>query len=251
MLFALILLLIGIDISAQDTEGQTDVRFAIGEWAPFTSVALSERGMAAEIVSAACSAVGLKAKYVFYPWKRAESEVSDGAYFGTFPYQQIREREGLFLFSEPLFSSSFVVVLNRRNAKTNGFKFSGAEAFKDYSVGIVAGTDAIRIPLERAGARVEVVQNADQNLRKLLAGRIDFYIDDKAVVAAGLRKGFTQDKSAELLFLDQDFGEKNDFRIMVSLKYPNSKDLLDKVNEGLRRIRQSGEWNRISGNYGL
>jgi len=231
---------------------ETGIKFAIGEWEPYTGEKIAGNGLAAEIVTAACTAVGLKAEYEFFPWKRAENNVLTGTHFATFPYKELQERLADYWFSsEKLFSSNFGVLMHKKNAKTANFKHSKPEDFNNYSVGIVTGTDAIKLPLKKAGVKVEDVPTADQNLKKLEAGRIDFYIDDKAVIFQALKKTYTAEQMADFVFSGQGFGEKNDFKIMISQKYPNSKELMGKVNEGLNKIAETGEYKKILGKYGL
>jgi polar amino acid transport system substrate-binding protein len=240
------LLFIG-NVSAEDTKG----KFVIGEWEPYTGEKMDNYGMAAEIVTAACKAAGIVGEYEFAPWKRAENNVLTGISFGTFPYKEIEERKANYKFSNTLFSSSFAILIHKKNPKTSNFKFAKAEDLKNYTVGIVAGTDAIKIPLEKAGIKVEEVLTGDQNLKKLAAGRIDFYIDDKMVIFQALKKNYKADQSADFEFLQSDFGEKNDFKVMISQKYPESNILLDKLNDGIKKIADSGEQKAILAKYGL
>jgi polar amino acid transport system substrate-binding protein len=231
--------------------GETNVQFAIGEWEPYTGEKIAGNGMAAELVTAACQAVGLHAEYQFFPWKRAEHNVLIGVNFGTFPYKEIQERSIDFVFSEPLFISTFGMLTLKKNTKTAGFKYSKAEDFAHLSVGIVSGTDAIKNPLEKAGVKVEGVPKADQNLKKLAAGRIDVYIDDKAVIIQALKQMYDAGQIAEFVFLEQDFGDKNEFKVMVSNKSHDSIKLTGKLNEGLQKIKESGEHAKILAKYGL
>ncbi len=245
--FTVLMLMSGLNVFAEEI----NVKFATGEWAPYTGEKIAEHGMASEIVTAACKAVGLEAEYEFFPWKRAESVVAGGTHFGTFPYKELQEREGNFLFSETLFSSSFGIAMYKQNKGVSGFKYRTMDDLKNYTVGIVTGTDAIRLPLEKMGGKVEEVPGTEQNLKKLAAGRIDFYIDDKAVIYQALQQGYTPEQKAEFLFSEKDFGERNDFKIMISLKYPNSKEIMAKINEGLHKIKESGEQKSILAKYGL
>lgn len=230
---------------------ETSVKFAIGEWEPYTGEKIAGNGMAAELVSAACNVVGLQAEYQFFPWRRAENNVLIGINFGTFPYKEIEERLTDFVFSDALFSSSFALLTLKKNAKTTGFKFSRTEDFSHLSIGIVSGTDAIKNPLEKAGVRVEDVATADQNLKRLQAGRIDLYIDDKAVIIQALKRTFNAQQMGEFAFLDQDFGDKNEFKVMISNRTHDSKELIAKLNQGIRKIKESGEHEKILAKYGL
>ena len=249
--FAMILSVILTFMLSGSLSAASDVPFAIGEWAPYTGEAIDNHGMASEIVSAACKAVGLNAAFSFEPWKRAEHAVQSGNSFGTFPYKEMAERQTDFLFSDTLFSSSFVILAYARNSKTDGFQYGKDADFKDFSVGIVAGTSAIKNPLTALGVKVEEVTRAEQNLKKLKAGRIDFYIDDRSVVRQALKETFSEAEMADFTFLDKGFGDTNEFKIMVSKKYPDSAALLKQINDGIAKITASGEHAAILIKYGM
>ncbi len=227
------------------------VSFAIGEWTPYTGTEIEHHGMAAEIVSAACSAAGLTAEYYFMPWVRAENSVLNGEVFGTFPYKELPSRKENFVFSDTLFSSSFAIITLKGHANTfNSTNISGND-FKGLTVGIIGGTDAIRLPLEKAGARVESVPTPEQNLRKLKAGRLDYYIDDRAVIHQTLEHIFSPTDRVDFILLDGSFGEQNDFRIMASRQYPDKEAIIKKINKGLDTIKNNGVLAEILDRYGL
>jgi len=228
-----------------------DIPFAIGEWGPYTGAGIAPSGLATELVTAACNAAELHCVFEFYPWRRAESLVENGSSFGTFPYLEMPGRENRFQFSDTLFSSSFAILTHITNKNTEQYIYTNPKSLKGYSVGIIAGTDAIKVPLRKVGITVEEVPTAYQNLKKLQSHRIDFYIDDRAVIIQALRTHFSGNKLAEFLLLDDSFGGSNDFKIMTSKKYPNSHEILKKINEGLKTIKNDGTLDRISGEYGL
>lgn len=230
---------------------ETKVKFAIGEWEPYTGENMDQNGMASEIVRAACKASGLEGMIEFSPWKRAENQVMTGNYFGTFPYKEIKERTADYIFSNTLFVSSFGILIHKKNIKTKDFQFQKNEDLSNYIVGIVTGTDAIRIPLEKVGAQVEDVPTSDQNIKKLEVGRLDFYIDDRAVIFQALSRIYTAEQMADFVFLENDFGDKNEFKIMVSKKYPQNEALLEKINNGINKIIETGEHKAIMTKYGL
>lgn len=247
LLLALMLFTLG---STGAFAAEQEVKFSIGEWEPYTGEKLPGYGMAAEIVTAACKAGGLQADYEFSPWKRAENNVSEATSFGTFPYKEIPERQNSYLFSDVLFSNSFGILMNKTNEKTRNFSYSGPQDFQGLKVGIIAGTAAVKNPLSGAGASVDEVPDPQQNLMKLAAGRIDFYIDDKAVIYQALKK-LDPTQSDKLVLSQQDFGDKNEWKIMVSKTHLEGAALLAKINEGLKKIKESGECGNILKKYGM
>lgn len=223
------------------------IPMSIGEWAPFTGEKLVGSGMAAEIVTAAGKAGSLAPKYSFVPWKRAEADVQGGTSFATFPYQKTAEREGAYLFSDTLFTSGFTIASVTGNAKTKGFAYGKPADLKGYSVGITAGTDAVKNQLAAAGVTVEESQTPEQLVKKLAAGRIDFAIDDRVVLFLACKA----ETGTAFTFLEKPFGTDSEFRLMVSKKYPDAAGILAKFNAGLAAIKKDGSLAAILAKYGL
>lgn len=229
------------------------VRFAIGEWAPYTSQGQAFHGLAAEIVTAASQAAGLQPDYQFFPWKRAEARVLDGTFFATFPYQETPERAGAFLFSEVICRSSNALLLHRGNPRMDAFRYAKAEDLSGVRVGTLAGSDAVSQPLQKAGALIEEVQAVEQNLRKLEVDRIDCIIDDRPVLYTALVAycGHDSQRLDRFYFAERSFGSATDYRLMVSMRYPDARNLLARFNAGLRKIKTSGDYQKILRKYGL
>ena len=59
------------------------------------------------------------------------------------------------------------------------------------------------------------------------------------------------EQMGEFAFLDQDFGDKNEFKVMISNRTHDSKELIAKLNQGIRKIKESGEHEKILAKYGL
>lgn len=229
------------------------VRFAIGEWAPYTEQGQARHGMAAEIVTAACLAAELQPEYEFFPWKRAEARVLDGSFFATFPYQETPERTRTFLFSEVICRSSNALLLHRGSSRMTPLSDAKIEDLKGLRIGTLAGSDAVALPLRQAGALVEEVQSVGQNLQKLEADRIDGIIDDRPVLYAALAAHCAGDpqRMDRFYFAERPFGHATEYRLMVSTRFPDSRRLLARFNTGLRKIRASGDYQKILRKFGL
>lgn len=240
--------LLGLNAFAADS-----IKFATGDWEPYTGQKMPGYGLVSEMVSAACEAAGIKPIYEFFPWKRAESNVEGGDSFATFPYQKTPERESRFMFSEVLVNSSNLIMAHKGNSKTATFEYNKPENLKGYSVGIVVGSDAVKNPLMQAGARAEEAPSDEVNLKKLEADRVDFVIDDMAVLSMAVKAayGANPEKMAEFRSLKQPFGVVTGYRLMVSRKYPNAKVLLERFDAGLAKIQANGTYKAILKKYGM
>lgn len=233
---ALVFLSIAFGLGAQARE----LVFAVGEWAPYTSAALPGQGAASEIVSAACAAAGLRAVIEFVPWNRAEAEVLKGRAFATFPYLRMPERDLIYFFSEPLFSSEIAILAHGFSQRTRSFLYDGDPAsFRGFVVGTTAGSKAVSAPLEAAGVRVEETAELFLSIRKLAAGRIDFVVDERNAIVHSLRT-LVPGESARFRFIERNFSGRMDYRLLVSKEYPDTLELLERFDQGIETIRSNG-----------
>jgi len=226
------------------------VKYAIGEWAPYTGQQLPGNGLATEVVTAASKAAGLAPSYDFVPWKRAESSVLQNTHFATFPYLRSPERQGKFLFSDVLFSSTLRVLLFKNNEKAKKLNFSTVADLKGMNVLIIAGSDVVKKMLEDAQVSVTESQQMDSAIKMLEVSRVDAIVDDQAVLFKAL-SSLPADKKALFFYAEKPFGDKTDYRAMSSASYPDGKKLIDHLNAGLAKIRESGELATIQKKYGL
>jgi polar amino acid transport system substrate-binding protein len=244
------LIVIVLLLSISNCYGQR-VKFAIGEWQPYTGETIENYGLASEIVLAACNATGLKASFEFFPWKRAENNVIEESHFGTFPYKKTKERELIFYFSDSLFSSSDAILLYKLNDHTKNFTYTNPNDLKGYRVGTILGSEVVIQSLKLKNITVEEVSTTLQNIKKLENDRIDFCIDDKAVILQTLKSKYNPKKLSNFVFTSKNYTAPTPYYIMVSKEYPNAIDLINRFNEGLKKIKQNGVYSKILSKYGL
>jgi polar amino acid transport system substrate-binding protein len=218
--------------------------FAIGDWPPYTNS--SENGLATDIVTAACISVGLKYKIIHVPWLRAENNVEKGEAFATYPYAITNERKSKYIFSDPIFSSSNSIIYKKSNSKININELQNIESFKNYTIGMTTGSDAITVPLREIGAKVETTETIDLSMKKLQSGRIDFLIEDSYVINE-LLKQYRDNQivvlKKQILFLDRDYC------LMATKNNSNSSEIINLFNKGIRKIKSTGEYRRIIEKY--
>jgi polar amino acid transport system substrate-binding protein len=244
---ALLLLMTSLGLGAQERS----VVFAVGEWPPFTGAGLPGKGVAAEIVSAACAAAGLRAVIEFFPWNRAEREVREGRAFATFPYLRIPGRESIYFFSAPIFASELAILAHASNPRTANLEYAGNPAsLRGFTVGTTSGSAAVTVPLTAAGVRVEETTELDQSILKLERGRIDFVIDERTAIDDALKRLFPA-SSSRFRYSARNFTEKRDYLLLVSRKHPGSPELLELFDRGLRSIRANGTLAAIYAKHGI
>lgn len=229
---------------------QLKVVFATGEWPPYSSEHLPHYGGAVALVTAICKIAGIEPIFRFYPWKRAELQVHKGEVFAAFPYAISGERKVEFDFSDTLFHGLNVLVYHQNNERlADNFNYSKPEDLVGYSIGGISGS-FLEKELEQAGVDYQATTSIDQSIQKLAAGRIDFCIDDKVVLADAIQRLYPADINT-FRFVTEPFGERKPTAMLVSRSYPGAAEILARINSALQTIRENGEYDRIIDTFGM
>lgn len=227
---------------------ETQAVFATGEWLPLTSETLPEYGAATAIVSAACDAAGIRPTYGFYPWKRAEMMVREGDAAAGFPFVLTDQREAYADPSDPLFYGVMVFVYYTRNPRTSAqLPYEELADLQGFRIGGLRGS-FFEKDLNRAGIEYDATTTTEQSIQKLAAGRIDLYLENSVVAYDTIRRLYP-DEVESFKMLAKPFGKKIPNVLLVSKKHPESRELLIKFNDGLRIIKENGEYGRLIEKY--
>lgn len=221
------------------------VPIATDEYEPYTSSAYGGSGVVLEIVRESFVLQGIEVEYQFYPWKRGELLVNVGEVYGTVPYFRTQERSQKYDFSEPLIYSINRFFYNKQRFP-DGFVWSSYDDFRGYVIGGTLGYWYISA-FERAGLKVEEVRTDKQNLKKLIKQRVDFVLMDELTGLRLLRECYPDDiGKIDVLAKPESFLE---FHVMVSRNYPNSMELTKLFNQGLKELKENGQYRKILKKY--
>jgi polar amino acid transport system substrate-binding protein len=228
-----------------------EVILTTGDWPPYVIENSDDHGPMADIVMAAFKETGVTVKIVFYPWKRAEDEVRQGNAFAAFPYALSPERQKEFDFSDPMYTVKAKFFYNKKY-HPDGMPFENLTDLKDYKIGGMLGTWH-ETTLKEAGLQVEYVSSIDQNIEKLVRGRIDLMVEEENSILQAIRMLYPNEVN-QFATLEKPLeqpGVINDLSLMVSRSYPNSTKLLEQFNVGLAAIRANGTYTQILEKYKL
>lgn len=224
-----------------------EVILVTGEWFPYTSETAENMGAFTELVSAAFEEMGQQHRYIFYPWKRAESETKDGRAFATFPYIVTTEREADFDFSDPvMISTGKFFYMPERHEST--IAYDELEDLQAYRVGGTLGY-WYETPFQQAGLRADYASSDEQNIQKLYLDRIDLAASEELVGWAIIRELYPQE-THRFATVAKPLNE-DPLRLMVSRQYPGAAELLQRFNMALEAIYAKGIAQEILEKYGL
>jgi polar amino acid transport system substrate-binding protein len=220
------------------------VKLVAGEWAPYVSEDLPDGGFAAEVIIYAFLAAGIETDLEFTPWQQCEELVRAGKVFGAFPHKRTPERLRFARFSEPIAMSKGVFFYMKENI--SDLQFSALEDLAKYTIGGARG-HFYESEFKRAGLTVEYASEAAISFKKLYIGLVDL-VPENELVGWGLLQKFYPDELYKFGASRKSYNESS-LHLMVSKQYPDSRNLLNRFNEGLKVIQDKGIYQRLLKKY--
>jgi polar amino acid transport system substrate-binding protein len=215
------------------------VSLAVAEWPPYVSHDLEAYGFTSEIVAEAFTRVGYTVKTSFMPWKRALHKVAEGAYDATYPAYYSEERTQLYAMSKPFFTAP----MGFYKRKESPIAYQTLQDLQPYTIGIVRAYVNTAEFDAAAYLKKDIADDDEQNLKKLLKGRVDLIIIDKFTAQHILNTRMPEGK-ALLEFLEPPLDMKS-FHLLVSRNIKDSEQTLHDFHRGLQEIVADGTISRI------
>lgn len=212
---------------------------AEGKSVNFVTDKEKDGGYLAEITIAAFKKMGYQVNIKYVPWARALKTVMGGteeALLGCF-YTDERANKMLYTNS---FGASEQVLFKLRDSTAN---VSTLDDLKPYRVGIIR-FGAYTPEFEAATfIHKETVTHPEQNLEKLLAGRIDLVLENRRVVFMLLKTQFST-YASKIVALEPPF-IVNKFYNAFSKNIPGYEKKVADFNAGLNLIMKDGTFKKI------
>ncbi len=221
------------------------IRLTNGEWPPYTSEKLKHGGVFTHIVTEALAISGIGVEYKYLPWKRGYKLAKDGEYDGALAWASTPERREDFFFSAP-------VTFNKKvffHLKDYPFDWNTIDDLKGLSVG---ATDKYTYgPDFDEAARtgkisVQIVNRDVQNIRKLMAGRIQIFPMEIEVGYNLIHQELIPEQAA--LITNHSLPvQKTPVSVAVSRKIElkRAQKLLNALQSGLQILRDSGRYDEM------
>jgi polar amino acid transport system substrate-binding protein len=209
-------------------------------WEPYANP--DGTGMSTDIVRAAFKSVGIEATFETIPYARLLQEVQAGKYVGGFNVAREPSREDAFLWGREML---FLARAHYYHCRPRLLEASGATELQNgEKVGVILGYEYGE--LFHKNNRISKVwgKRHDQILRMLQAGRVDMVILFEKTANLFLN---------ELKLQEEVFAafpsEPSRIYVAFSRQHPEAGHYLDKLDEGLARIKASGEYQAILEKY--
>jgi len=222
---------------------EESITLSSGEWLPFQSEHLKHGGVVSHIVAEAFENAGINIELIYLPWKRGYDMAKRGEIAGSFVWSKKPNRMEHFLFSETLVQD-LPVLFYRKDNPVNWVPGKW-DSLNGLSVGATIG---YTYPAEfkkyedNGTLKVERVSTDQLNFRKLILGRIDAFPASLNSGYALLQTIFNSEEINQLDYHPQmpPSYKPTSFHLILSKKHPNAVALIEKFNEELSKLKQSG-----------
>ncbi|MDV7338127.1 ABC transporter substrate-binding protein [Terasakiella sp. A23] len=217
------------------------------DYAPFTDPNLPKDGLATAVVNAAFKAVGYKTEIFWKPWKRGYIESKNAQFIGTFPYIPTAERRADFLYSEPIFTETYVALSNM--SEKADFKLY--EDMKGRTICRPIGyAIADKFEKFRKAGEISLFQPSDMQscLRTITTLKKHVVVLNRQQFMDHLKKDGVDATQIKVHHLDE---KGFSLHFIVSRRIEDAQNWIDQFNLGLQSIRTSGLYDNLSQEFGL
>jgi polar amino acid transport system substrate-binding protein len=221
---------------------QQTVRITSGEWAPYCSENLEYHGLALRIITEAFVREGVKVEYSFFPWDQAMNKAQTREWDGSAAWFRSPEREKNFYISDPVLISGYVFFYLKRMV----FDWRTMNDLKKYKIGATNGYDygkAFQEAEKQGIIHVERLARDEMNLDNLLNGKIDIFPEDKDVGMDILYHQYPFYKYVNVTTHPKRLRE-DPLHLLLSKSNPKNQKLMELFNKGLKKLKESGDYDR-------
>lgn len=209
-------------------------------WEPYANP--DGTGMSVDIVRTAFKSVGIEATFEVIPYARLLQDVQAGKYVGGFNVAREPSREDAFLWGREML---FLARAHYYHCRPRLLEASSAIELKSgEKVGVILGYEYGELFHENNRISKVWGKRHDQILRMLQAGRLDTVILFEKTANLFLNEMNLQEEVFAVFR-----SEPSRIYVAFSRQHPEARHYLEKLDEGLARIRANGEYQGILKKY--
>jgi polar amino acid transport system substrate-binding protein len=214
-------------------------------WPPLMGIDLPGGGFLVEVTAKAFEAAGFKTGIKYLPWKRALALTAEGEFVCLIGAYKNMEREKRFLFSDPLYYNEISFFQH----KDSNITYKTLHDLEGYTIGYSSGTSHSNEFDTATYLNKETGSDTKMNIRKLIYKRVDLIIDGKNAVIQTLRNDFPNNVN-DIKVVNPPL-KKEPLHVIFPIKSDKSNNIRVKFNEGLKKIIENGEFDKICRKHGL
>jgi len=216
---------------------------ATADYEPLLGENLKDGGVFTALTREAFRRVGYRFEVEFVPWKRAIVQAKAGEYDGVLGAVLTPEREPFFTNTEAIMPFKHLFFSRIEDTIT----YTDLHELESYRIGIVNGS-AIEGTLTEAELTFEAVTTYEQNLNKLMLGRIDLMVGDNFLMMDLLKKHPEYDGKINPVSPPIKISTLQN---LISKARPDHSTVVADFNRALQEMKEDGTFNAIVEEYGF
>ncbi|WP_163832484.1 substrate-binding periplasmic protein [Spartinivicinus ruber] len=221
------------------------ISISTGEWPPFTDSKANNHGIGLQIVKESFGNVGHDVTFKFFPWKRAYSVAKDAEYQASAIWAKNDDRTVDFYYSDPVIDNETVFLYLEGTV----FNWETLADLKKYKVGITTGYSygqEFDTAVKNSVFSVSTITSDLQNIKKLLAGRIEVFPIEINVGYSIIKSNFPADKAAKIKHHPKILNTSPTYLIVPKkLGEEKAKKIVNDFNKGLSMLKEKGRYKEI------
>ncbi len=244
------LLLVLFVLVASPSRAET-ITFVADLWPPFNDTPDSEsEGYMVDVARAVFEPLGYTVEYSLMPWNRSIIESRKGRFNAIIGAS--KNDAGDFIFPEEELGRNKLSFYVHKNAK---WQYEGINSLEDVYLGVINGYDYRDwfINYQQNHPSKIYVQHGNtplrENIHLLLNGRIDAIVDNAAAIRY-TAKSMGRLNDIKTAGMDTVGGVSYIYHAF-SPNLPSSAQHAETLSKGIRKLRKSGELQRILDQYGI
>lgn len=222
----------------------TSLTFATVNSPPLCSETLPNGGVYTEITRIAFERAGYTIDVEFVPWKRALEKTKWGGYNGLMLVSYKESRLEHLHYTNPVINEEGVLFSKKGGITT----YTSLKDLAPYTIGTMTGSMLSDLLIAN-NLKVEEVTSHEQNIKKLMLGRIDLIAGQKLFIHSIFNAHFPESKdSLKVVVPPLHVGSLHN---VISLKTTNHEAIVLDFNKGLKAIQADGTFEKILQKHGL
>lgn len=220
------------------------IRLTTGEWSPYISEGLDNKGLFAQITVEAFATQNIEVELGFFPWQRVFQLSKSGEWDGTLAYAKTTEREKYYYYSEPVYTGQYALfhlkarpLKWQKYADLHNVTIAATRGFGGMGQEFIAAEESKVINVER-------LASDDQSFNMLLLNRVQAVASDVEVGYVLINKLFGPEK-ADMFTHSPRIIQQARYHLALAKNGKRGAELLAKFNTGLNILKQNGRYNQI------
>lgn len=219
------------------------IKVASGEWGNWSGKSVKNNGFVIHVLRESLAEVKKEARVDFFPWKRAYFLATTGRYDATAYWYDSAERRVKHYYSEAVSTEKVNFFVLKSNKIQEWKKL---DDFKGLTIGLSDGHTYPEELMKKCSDRIlkcDFSENNLLNMRKLYAKRVDVFPVSQLVGIELIRKHFSNEAD-RFTSLKKPLSISTG-HILFPKSSPNSKSMLEQFNQGLRKLKASGKYEKM------